>query len=232
VASVFDVVHDAGKSTALFASKEKFILYDQSYNENTGAENSHGRDKIDVFHNVEEPAPTYCALMNETLIVQLAERKFTYAFVHYRDCDVTGHAEGWGTGPYRQAIRNVDGYLAALLKFVESDPEFKGRTTIILSADHGGFGKNHQDNDLPDDYTIPFFVWGDGVTAGDLYAMNSDTRANPSDGRPDYTAALQPIRNGDTGNLALSLLGLGPIPGSLINVKQDLKVTSTTKFAE
>ena len=49
IASMFDVVHDAGLSTALYSGKDKFIIYDQSYNETGGADNPHGRDKIDTF---------------------------------------------------------------------------------------------------------------------------------------------------------------------------------------
>jgi predicted AlkP superfamily pyrophosphatase or phosphodiesterase len=225
VASAFDVVHDAGRSTAMYASKDKFIIYDQSYDDTAGAEHARGRDKIDVYHYSDDPAPAYCSSMNEQFLADMAAKRFAYAFVHYRDPDTVGHAQRWGSGAYRQAIRTVDGYLAALLELVETDPALAGKTTIILSADHGGADFDHQDPALAEDYIIPFFVWGAGVTAGELYAMNKESRADPGADRPDYNAQRQPIRNGDGGNLALSLLGLGPIPGSLINVKQDLRVS-------
>ena len=65
-----------------------------------------------------------------------------------------------------------------------------------------------------EDYTIPFMAWGPGIPAGANAYDVFPTRHDPGTGRPDYNDPLQPLRNGDTGNLALSLLGLPPIPGS------------------
>jgi hypothetical protein len=113
--------------------------------------------------------------------------------------------------------------LGAILDLAEQDPALKGRTVIILTADHGGKGFDHSNNTDPYDYTIPFGVWGAGIKGGtDLYVVSAKTRTDPGAGRPNYKAAGQPIRNSEVGNLALQLLGLGPIPGSTINSKQDL----------
>jgi hypothetical protein len=168
--------------------------------------------------------------MNERFLSEMRARHFNYAFVHYRDPDSVGHVLRWGSSTYRQTVRGVDEYLGQVLQLVETDPQLKGKTAIILTTDHGGTAFGHNNPKLPENYTIPLFVWGPGVTHGDLYALNRGTRTDPGDARPDYSADGQPIRNGDTGNLALSLLGLGPIPTSLINAKQDLHVALAGDF--
>lgn len=223
IASVFDVVHDHGLSTALFASKSKFVLFEWSYDAAHGAPDTtgpdDGTDKIDLYVNAS------AASMQAQLLTAIAANHFRYVFVHYSNPDDAGHASGWGSPTWNSAVHTVDGYLGALFALVEGDPVLDGHTLIILSADHGGTGTNHGDATLAANYTIPFFVWGKGVKpGGDLYALNAGARADPGTGRPDYNALPQPIRNGDGGNLALSALGLPAVPGSSIDAAQDLRM--------
>jgi predicted AlkP superfamily pyrophosphatase or phosphodiesterase len=224
VASAFDVAHDHGLGTGLFASKTKFVLYDQSYDAVHGAPDlvspDNGRDKVDVYVNDKDSARVV-----RELIAALKSAQLGYAFVHLHDADTAGHKFGWGSPQYNAAVKAVDDDLGMIFDAIAQTASLRGSTAIILSADHGGWERNHSDNANPLDYTIPFYVWGPGVLKGkDLYALNSSVRLEPGTGRPDYTAAKQPIRNGDGGNLALSLLGLGPIPESLIDARQDLAV--------
>ena len=220
------MAHDAGFSTAHYASKSKFIIYEQSYNAVTGADHPNGRDKIDVFFAQENAA----AAMQTQLLADMATNHFNYTFVHYADPDIAGHASGWGSTAYNNAVVTVDAYLGGLFNMIQNDPALAGRTAIVLSADHGGEGTDHSNAALAANYTIPFFVWGPGIAHGDLYSLNGGVRTDPLAARVDYNVAGQPVRNGDGGNLALSLLGLGPIPGSLINLAQNLRTAMIGDF--
>jgi hypothetical protein len=65
----------------------------------------------------------------------LRERRPRALFVAYVETDDHAHA-----GRYDRtlsAARAVDRYLAELWQFVESDPKYRGRTTLIFTADHG-----------------------------------------------------------------------------------------------
>src|SRR5262245_11197746 len=74
-ASTFDVVHDAGYATAMYASKTKFILYQQSYNQTPEVPTS---NKISTFYSPEETS-----LMQSQMLSQLASEQFKYTFLHY-----------------------------------------------------------------------------------------------------------------------------------------------------
>ena len=224
-ASTWDVAHDAGLKTALYASKSKFIIYEQSYNAASGAAHANGKDKIDVTR-IDESS----TVMQNLLLADLVANRPNYSFIHYADADDAGHSTGWGTTAWNNAVKKIDGFLGQLFTLVQTDEVLAGRTAIVLSADHGGNGTGHGTATQATNYTIPFFAWGVGVAPGDIYAMNSAVRTNPGTSRPNYNAAAQPIRNGDGGNLALSLLGLGPIPGSLINASQNLRVAMPADF--
>ena len=233
VASSFDVAHDNGLSTALYTSKDKFVIYDQSYRASTGALDvtgaDNGRDKIDTYvekFNTPAGAPKNSANLHADFINDLAVSEYNYSFLHYRDPDSAGHAGIWGDSVWDTSIQNVDDFLGDILDLVESDAGLVDDTVIIITADHGGTDRSHLTVTDPANYTVPVFVWGTGVAEGaDLYDLNPTTRLDPGTGRPSYVDADQPIRNGGTGNLALDLLGLGSIPGSLINSTQDLNVS-------
>ena len=128
---------------------------------------------------------------------------------------------------YLNAVKAVDGYLGQILDMVTNSPTLSGRTTVILTSDHGGNGTAHSTATAPLNYTVPLFAWGiDVMAGGDLYALNPTSRLAPGTGRPDNTATPQPIRNGELANLATQLLGLGVVDGSLFNSGHDLALWS------
>jgi len=236
VSSVFDVVHDNGLTTALFAGKPKFILYEQSYNVAHGAPDltgdDDGRDKIDTFVIDEDSGLLVAMYMGAMMYAP-----FNYTLLHLRDPDTAGHGEDWDLAQdseYLAAVSRVDGLLGIIIDGIENDPKLNDNTTIILTADHGGrLGTTgHGPPEDPENFTIPFYVWGAGVTAHtELYVLNGLTRADPGAGQMSYAAPVQPIRNGDGANLALALLGLHPVPGSTINVRQDLRISADAASA-
>ena len=233
VASAFDVAHDHGLRTGIWSGKSKFRLFHKSYGATTGAEDrtgpDNGRDKIDC----EKIVPGIAAAdLTDDFVRQMAASPCHFAFLHYQDPDATGHASGWSaapTSPYAATLKKVDTAIGRVLQMVTDNPRLAGKTVVILTADHGGHDKTHGNTTNPLDYTIPFYVWGAAVpAAGDLYAMNATSRTAPAAAaNPPYTGR-QPIRNGDAANLALRLLGLGPVPGSTINSKQDLSTAAKT----
>lgn len=210
-ASVFDVAHDNGLSTALYASKTRLNVFDRSYNatngglDTTGPDN--GRDKIDTTMTVDGGSAGITNAM-------IAAATKNYTFIHLVEPDTVGHATGWGNAQWNASVGVIDSRLGQIFNWIDGTPALAGKTAIVLTADHGGGVNVHLEETAPENYTVPLFVWGAGLPAGaDLYSLTSN-RFDPALGRPDYNAAQQPLRNGDSGNLALGLLGLNPIPGS------------------
>ena len=228
IAGVFDVAHDNGLRTGEYASKSKFSLFATSWDATNGATDitgvDNGQNKIDVYVNTDNTAD-----LVDTLITNMTAQPFHYVFLHLRDPDSVGHSDGWDVTPgseYSNTIQTMDDRLGAIFSLIDGDPRFTNRTAIVLTADHGGKGTDHSNVTLPEDYTIPFYVWGPGViSGGDLYALNASTRLNPGTNRPPYSNPVQPVRNGEAANVALKLLGLGAVTGSTIDHAQDLVLT-------
>jgi hypothetical protein len=175
------------------------------------------------------PADVPTAFVSQ-FIDSMQSQPFQFSLLHLAGPDASGHASGWGTDPYKSAIEAMDAELGRIFDMLDNTPALQGKTALILTSDHGGGGgwlMGHTTATHPDNFTIPFYVWGPGIAKADLYALNLSTRTDPvSDNNPTYLSdsATMPIRNGAVANLALSLLRLPSVPGSWINFNQDLVV--------
>ena len=211
VASVFDVVHDNGGSTAMFASKAKFRLYRRTWNTHGAADRTgrnDGRAKIDRVT---------IDLNNTRLVAKLtaelrrSPREFT--FVHLSLPDRVGHAHSFMGKPYLAAVQRTDRLLGRILNAVAARPAQRRHTLVVLTADHGGEGAAHYNARRLEDFRVPFMAWGPGVEAGrDLYALNPSFRS-PGARRTSYHGE-QPIRNADVANVVTDALDLPRVPGS------------------
>jgi arylsulfatase A-like enzyme len=158
-------------------------------------------------------------------VADLVRTDRAFTFLHVSLPDRFGHEYGGMSRKYLTAVRRTDRQLGTVLAAIDADPALAERVTVILTADHGFRpGTRSHSPRVRADYRIPFYAWGAGVTHNDLYALNPGYR-DPRKKHPSYAAARQPIRNGALGNLALDLLGLGPIPGSEFDLAQDIRVS-------
>ncbi|MEY3142420.1 MAG: hypothetical protein RLY21_913 [Planctomycetota bacterium] len=228
VPSAFDVAHDHGVSTTLAVSKTKFVLLSQSYSDASGAPDAVGRDngkqKIDRCLSTRD-SEELAAMVADQL---RREKSASFTFVHFGAPDFNGHAKGWILEPgseYLGAVHAVDRALGTLLDAIESSPNLRGRTAIVLTADHGGGvpEKTHTDKTAPVNFRIPFLVWFGCHCPADLRVLNEDRAWPAPDAQLDAAARPQPLRNGDAGNLCLGLLGLPPIPGSTYGADRPLR---------
>jgi Type I phosphodiesterase / nucleotide pyrophosphatase len=211
VASVFDVVHDNGGSTAMFASKAKFRLYRRTWNTHGAADRTgrnDGRAKIDRVT---------IDLNNTRLVAKLtaelrrSAREFT--FVHLSLPDRVGHAHSFMGKEYLAAVQRTDQLLGRILNTVDDRPDLRRHTLVVLTADHGGSGAAHYAPGELQNYRIPFMAWGPGVPGGrNLYGLNPSFES-PGDSRPGY-GGKQPIRNADLANVVTDALDLPGVPGS------------------
>ena len=150
--TIFAAAKEAGLSTAAFFSKAKF---------------AHLAVPGTLDH-VQVPTGWPGIALAESTIGHvesyLRGARPNLLFVHLGEPDFAGHVFGWMSRPYRWAVQTADAQVAELI--AAADGAFgSGNYTLIVTADHGGHGRDHSSDD-PRNVQIPWIAWGAGVNAG------------------------------------------------------------------
>jgi phosphopentomutase len=91
----------------------------------------------------------------------IRDHKPDVMLVHFPSVDNTGHAIGWASPEQTKAIEDADAAVGVLLKTLD-EAGLTDSTLMIVSADHGGAGKNHGPDD-PRSRHIPWVAVGPHV---------------------------------------------------------------------
>jgi predicted AlkP superfamily pyrophosphatase or phosphodiesterase len=150
VSTMFDMADSAHLHTAAFFGKAKFRHLIHS----------------DAPDEVEAPRGLEVVLaprITQDVIQYLQFNRPDLLFVHLPDPDIAGHSAGWMSMPYRWAVRRADAAVEQIRRAAVR--AFDGDVVVIVTADHGGHGRDHG-TDADSDVLIPWIVWGPGVQAG------------------------------------------------------------------
>jgi type I phosphodiesterase/nucleotide pyrophosphatase len=115
----------------------------------------------DVLRHVAGAAKTTAAA-----IAYWAANRPALMFIHLDNVDHTGHAHGWFSKEYYQAVADADGYVGQVLDMVDA-LSARESTYILVTSDHGGVGHSHGKNSLAE-LQIPWILAGPGVTPAQI----------------------------------------------------------------
>jgi predicted AlkP superfamily pyrophosphatase or phosphodiesterase len=159
VATMFDMADSAHLHTAAFFGKAKFRHLIHS----------------DAPDEVEAPRGLEVVLaprITQDVVQYLRFNQPHMLFVHLPDPDIAGHSAGWMSLPYRWAVRRADAAVEQIRR--QAVKTFNGDVVVIVTADHGGHGREHG-SAAEEDVRIPWIVWGRGVEPGSIVEEQVDT---------------------------------------------------------
>ncbi len=144
VPTLFDIARKAGISTGMAAGKTKFSIFSDS-----GAID-HSWIKATTDDNVAGQAVNI-----------LRQHQPRLMLVHFAEVDGVGHSKGWGSRDQIAAIERADAALGMVIDELKR-LELFDKTTILITADHGGSGKTHGKDDDRSRF-IPWILVGPGI---------------------------------------------------------------------
>ncbi len=149
VPTLFQLATESGYTTALVAGKVKFTAL--------------ARPGTVTWAFVPDKVVVDSAAVAEAAVAMIRDHRPQVLFVHLPDVDSAGHRIGWGTPEQLAAVAHADAAIGRVLATLKS-ADLLDRTTIILSADHGGSGRTHGAKDPRSRY-IPWIIAGPGIRA-------------------------------------------------------------------
>ena len=148
--TIFSIAKKHGLKTAMFVGKDKL-----EYLAKPGS--------VDHFESTGE-SPRSIEEISLRFSSYVKAEKPELVFVHFPEPDLTGHKAGWMSKEYIKAFEDVDKAIGEILVSLREAVIYDD-TFIVITADHGGHGKNHGSTNLYD-MTIPWIAFGKGVMKG------------------------------------------------------------------
>lgn len=97
-------------------------------------------------------------------VEHLKVEPFDFLFVYFGRTDSMGHAHGWMTEPYIEAISHADLCLSWVLDALRESGQ---EVTVLVQSDHGGHERTHG-TEMDEDMLIPWILSGKGIKQGEL----------------------------------------------------------------
>lgn len=116
------------------------------------------RDALDIIEDTDGPVNTI-----ERAIDFFNAKQPTLTFIHLDHIDHAGHAHGYISPEYYEAVEEADRLIGETIKGLKEAGMLE-QTIIIITSDHGGVGKGHGGASMAE-IEIPWIIAGPGVSS-------------------------------------------------------------------